>query len=92
MVVPMLRWFKCFKGAVINYWGGGGGMQGRYFLKSEGPKVLAPLRLTAQKAWPPTNMWTQKTVALPFDNFLRIQLLHRENPHERDFKTIISLE
>ena len=31
---------------------GGGGGEGRYYFESEGPKSLAPLRLTARKSCP----------------------------------------
>ena len=37
-------------------------------------------------------MCAQKIVTLPFNNILSIQMLHRENPYERNFETIFSLE
>ena len=48
-------------------WGGGGegGGRGRYYFKSEAPKILAPLRLTAQKSCPPPKKCAQKIVILP---------------------------
>ena len=74
-------------GAVINYWGGG-----QYYFKSEGPKILVPQRLTAQKSCP-LQKCVPKIVPLPCDNILSIQMLYRENPYEGNFETIIfSLE
>ena len=37
-------------------------------------------------------MCAQKIVTLPFNNILGIQMLHLENPYERNFETIILLE
>ena len=37
-------------------------------------------------------MRAQKIVTLPCNNILSIQMLHRENPYERNFETIFSLE
>ena len=39
---------------------GGGGGEGRYYFKSEGLKLLAPLRLTAQKSYPLQKCVPQK--------------------------------
>ena len=73
------------KGAVLSYWG-----EGRHYFKSEGPKILALLRLTAQKSCPPPRMGAQKIVTLSCKNILSIQMLHRENPYERNYETIFS--
>ena len=64
------------KGAVLNYW-----REGRYYFKSEGPKIL-----------PPPKMCAQKIVTLPCKNISSIQISHRENPYERNYETIFSLE
>ena len=45
------------KGAVISRWGGGEGWEGRNYFKSESPKLLAPLRLTAQNPAPSKSMF-----------------------------------
>ena len=37
-------------------------------------------------------MCAQKIVTLPCNNISSIQMLHRENPYERNFETIFSLE
>ena len=37
-------------------------------------------------------MCAQKIVTLSFNNILGIQMLHLENPYERNFETIILLE
>ena len=66
--------------------GGGGG--GGYYFKSEGPKA----QVDSPKILPPPKMCAQKIVTLPCNNFLSIQMLHRENPYERNFETIFSLE
>ena len=55
-----------------------------------GLPLLAPLRLTAQKSCPLQKCVPEKFVTLPCDNILSIQILHRENPYERNFETIFS--
>ena len=39
---------------------GGGGRGKRYYFKTEGPKILAPFRLTAQKSCPLQKFVPQK--------------------------------
>ena len=53
--------------------GGGGGGEVRYHFKSEGLKILAPLRLTAQKSCPLKKCVPEKFVTLPCNNILSIQ-------------------
>ena len=53
--------------------GGGGGGEVRYYFKSEGLKILAPLRLTAQKSCPLKKCVPEKFVTLPCNNILSIQ-------------------
>ena len=76
--------------AVINYWLGGGG--GRYYFKCEGATILAPLWLTAQKSCPLQKCGPPKIVTVQCNNILSIRMLHRENPYERNFETIVSLD
>ena len=52
---------------------GGGGGEVRYYFKSEGLKILAPLRLTAQKSCPLKKCVPEKFVTLPCNNILSIQ-------------------
>ena len=76
-------------GAVINYWGGGGAV----LFQKRGPKNFSPSQVNSTKILPPSKMCAQKTVPLPCDNILSIQMLYRENPYEGNFETIIfSLE
>ena len=70
--------------------GEGGGGEFRYYFKSEALKILAPLRLTAQKSCPLQKCVPEKFVTLPCNNILSIEMLHRENPYERNFETIFS--
>ena len=45
--------------------GRGGGGKGRYYFKSEGPKLLAPIRLTAQNSCPLQICVPQKLLSSP---------------------------
>ena len=63
-------------------------MELRYYFKSEGLKILAPLSLTAQKSCPLQKYVPEKFVTLRCNNILSIQIMHRENPYERNFETI----
>ena len=62
--------------------------EGRNYFKSEGPNILAQSQVNSPKILPPPKMCAQKIVTLPCNNILRIQMLHRENPYERNFETI----
>ena len=57
-----------------------------------GPKNFSPSQVNRPKILPPPKMCAQKIVTLPFNNILSIQMLHLENPYERNFETIFSLE
>ena len=50
-----------------------GGGEVRYHFKREGLKILAPLRLTAQKSCPLKKCVPEKFVTLPCNNILSIQ-------------------
>ena len=55
--------FAPFGGAVISNWRGGGA--GRYYFKREGPKLLAPISLTAQNSCPLQICVPQKLLPSP---------------------------
>ena len=87
---PLKGGFSKTKGAVINYWGGGNGGEGRYYVKSEGPN--SPSQVNSPKILPAPKMCAQKIVTLPCNNILSVQMLHRKNPYERNYETIFSLD
>ena len=75
-------WRKNLRERSLTIAGGG------YYFKSEGPKA----QVDSPKILPPPKMCAQKIVTLPCNNILSVRMLRRENPYERNFEAIISLE
>lgn len=69
-----------------------GRAKGRYYFKREGTKILTPLRVTAQKSCPLQKCGPPKIVTVQCNNILSNRMLHRENPYERNFETIVLLD
>ena len=71
--------------AVINYWEG----EGAVLFQMRGHKDFSPSQVDSPKILPPPNMGSQKIVTVQCNNILSIRMLHRENPYERNFETIV---
>ena len=66
---------------------GGGGESSGIILK-RGPKTFSPSQVNSPKILPPPKICARKLCNPPRNNILCIQMLHSENPYERNFGTI----
>ena len=71
--------------AVINSWEG----EGPVFFQMRGYKDFNPSQVDSPKILPPPKMCAQKILTVKCNNILSIRMLHRENPYERNFETIV---
>ena len=74
--------------AVINYWKG----EGPVLFQTRGHKDFSPSQGDSPKILPPPKMVAQKIVTVQCNNILSIRMLHRDNPYERNFETIVILD
>ena len=66
----------------------GGGEGGAVLFQNWGPKTFSPSQVNSPKILPPPKICARKIVTLACNNILGIQMLHGENPYERNFVTI----